>query len=87
LEKENGNYWRTGFFSRYDSRSTQTHQRARKENKLLREIVIQKKIERRVAKKEINLGEKKEIVRSYIFQGLEREVAFRLSGITKHQYY
>jgi hypothetical protein len=29
---------------------------------------------------------KKEIVRSYIFQGL-KEVAFQISGITKHQYY
>jgi hypothetical protein len=30
--------------------------------------------------------EKKEIV-SYIFQGLKAEVAFQISGITKHQYY
>jgi hypothetical protein len=30
---------------------------------------------------------KKEIVRSYIFQGLKAEVAFQISGITKHQYY
>jgi hypothetical protein len=26
-------------------------------------------------------------VRSYIFQGLKAEVAFQISGITKHQYY
>lgn len=26
-------------------------------------------------------------MRSYIFQGLKREVAFQISGITKHQYY
>jgi len=26
-------------------------------------------------------------VRSYIFQGLKREVAFQITGITKHQYY
>ena len=24
---------------------------------------------------------------NYIFQGLKREVAFQISGITKHQYY
>lgn len=35
----------------------------------------------------MGLGEKKELVRGYIFQGLKREVAFRVSGITKHQYY
>jgi hypothetical protein len=26
-------------------------------------------------------------VRSYIFQGLKRDVAFQITGITKHQYY
>ena len=26
-------------------------------------------------------------MRSYIFQGLKREVAFQISGITKHQFY
>ena len=26
-------------------------------------------------------------MRSYIFQGLKAEVAFQISGITKHQYY
>jgi len=35
----------------------------------------------------MGLGEKKEVVRSYIFQGLKREVAFQISAITKHQYY
>jgi hypothetical protein len=42
--------------------------------------------QRRIVKKEISL-EKKRVVRSYIFQGLKAEVAFQISGITKHQYY
>jgi hypothetical protein len=42
--------------------------------------------QRRIVKKEISL-EKKKVVRSYIFQGLKAEVAFQISGITKHQYY
>jgi hypothetical protein len=31
--------------------------------------------------------EKKRDCESYIFQGLKAEVAFQISGITKHQYY
>lgn len=61
-----------------------------KENKLLKEIVIQKEIKGRLKdellKKKLAL-KKKRIVRSYIFQGLKREVAFQISGLTKHQYY
>jgi hypothetical protein len=57
-----------------------------KENKLLKRLLskgIRRQIKRRIVKKEISLG--KEIVRSYIFQGLKAEVIS--SGITKHQYY
>ncbi len=35
----------------------------------------------------MGLGEKKEIVRSYISQGLGSRSAFEIAGITKHQYY
>jgi hypothetical protein len=42
---------------------------------------IRRQIKRRIVKKEISLGEKKEIVRSYIFR-LKAEVAFQISGIT-----
>ena len=35
----------------------------------------------------MGLGEKKELVRGYIFQGLKTAVAFRVCAITKHQYY
>jgi hypothetical protein len=63
--------------------------RTGKKNKLLKEIVIQKELEGKLKdellKKKLALR-KKEIVRSYIFQGL-KEVAFQISGITKHQYY
>jgi len=35
----------------------------------------------------MGLGEKKEIVARYIFQGLKRDYALSIAGISKHQYY
>lgn len=35
----------------------------------------------------MGLGEKKEIVARYISQGLKRDHALSIAGISKHQYY
>ena len=46
-----------------------------------------RKSKRRTTKKEVWLGEKKEIVNSYVFQGLKLSVWLKIAKITKHQYY
>ncbi|MEC5166711.1 hypothetical protein RCH18_002459 [Flavobacterium sp. PL11] len=65
MEKENGNYGQRGFFTWNDSKSTARYYRGRKGKQTTqRNCNIKRnrrKIERRIAKKEISLGEKKKL--------------------------
>src|SRR5690606_37534327 len=46
-----------------------------------------RQIKERTFKKKVCLGEKKEIVNTYVFQGMKRDTALAIAGISKHQYY
>ena len=62
-----------------------TPQHLKRIRQLEKELVGQLKSE--LLKKTVCLGEKKEIVNRYIFQGLKRDSALAIAGVSKHQYY
>jgi len=54
--------------------------------KLLAEKELESKLKDELLKKKVCHGEKKEIIKTFIFRGMKRDTALAIAGISKHQY-